>query len=352
MKKNLLCLAAVSILAVMGLASCGESGEQSTTLTLYTSTSEDNVKIMIPKFEEETGIHIEYIYGKTATIVSRITAEKDNPQADVVWLPTQYIEQNSDCYDSYIAENEKNKPEEYQSKTGFASVTNYSIPMLIYNKTLVKGELKGYADLLSSELTGKMAFGDATTSSSAYNHLENMLLDYGKGDTIAEKLMDYDAWTYVDSFYKNLDKKIVSSSATTLTGVVSGEYAVGLSWDTKGYEALSGQISDPNGTYKDIGISFMEEGVVPKTSGVGIIKNAKNNDNAKKFVDYMSSVKGQNILGTDIAGTNPIVKGSTVSSYKKSIDDLKTFSITTEESNTNKPKVIERYKEIVQKYSA
>lgn len=350
MKKQLvLGLCACTVLAVSGLVSCNS---KSVTLTLYTSTSEDNLQILLPKFEEATGIKVEYVYGKTATMVSRVTAEKDDPQGDVVWLPSQYIESNNDCYASYTAANEKAKPADYQSKDGFCSVTNYSIPVLIYNTTLVTGDITGYDDLLKADVKGKMAFGDATTSSSAYNHLENMLLDFGTGSTVVEKLASDSAWAYVDSFYQNLDKKIVESSATTLTGVVSGEYAVGLSWDTKGYEALSDKVTSPEGTYKNIKVSFMSEGVVPKTSGVGIIKNSKHMDAAKKFIDWMSSVEGQNILGTGIAGTNPIITTASVSSFKKNIADLKTYAITSDESNDNKAAVLEKYKDIVQKYSA
>jgi iron(III) transport system substrate-binding protein len=367
MKKPLLvCLGAG--LLVASLASCGEvssvasnsqgtsenpsSVKEDVTLTLYSSTSEDNLKIMIPKFEAETGIKIEYVYGSTSVIVNRVTAEKDAPQGDIVWLPTQYIESNSACYESYYAANDKDKPAAYQSSTGFCSITNYSIPVLIYNKTLTGSNITGYNDLLSSSLTGKMAFGDATTSSSAYNHLENMLLDFGTGSTVAEKLLSTSAWTYVDSFYKNLNNKIVSSSATTLTGVVSGEYAVGLSWDTKGYEALADKVANPTGTYKDVEVTFMSEGVVPKTSGVGIIKGTKHEAAAKKFIDWMSSVNGQTVLGKDIAGTNPILAAAEVATYKKSIKDLKTYAITSDESSTNKAAVLAKYKDIVQKYSA
>lgn len=366
MKKPLLAVVA-AVSCLFGMTACGSTSstsqtnpgtsstskeEEDVTLTLYSSTSEANLKIMISKFEAATGIKIEYVYGSTSTIVKRVTAEKNSPQGDIVWLPSQYIESNSDCYTSYKAANEADKPAAYQSADGFCSVTNYSIPVLIWNSTLVTGNITGYNDLTGTGLTGKMAFGDATTSSSAYNHLENMLLDFGTGTTVAEKLLSDSAWTYVDSFYKNLNNKIVSSSATTLTGVVSGEYACGLSWDTKGYEALADKVANPTGTYKDVNVTFMSEGVVPKTSGVSIIKGTKHEAAAKKFIDYMSSVAGQNVLGKDIAGTNPILSTAEVSSYKKSIKDLKTIAITSDESTNNKAAVLAKYKDIVQKYSA
>ena len=96
----------------------------------------------------------------------------------------------------------------------------------------------------------------------------------------------------------------------------------------------------------------MSEGVVPKTSGTGILKGTKNLPAAKKFIDYMSSNEGQTILGKDIAGTNPIVKTAEVASYKKNISELKTVAITPEESNASKAAVVAKFQTIVQKYSA
>lgn len=349
-----------STLALITLAGCSESPSETTSgsedlkgtkLTLYSSTSEANLKIMIPKFKEETGIDIEYVYGGTGEIVKRVTSEKNSPQADVVWLPTQYIEDNSDCYISYKAANDSAKPAEFQSSTGFCSITNFAIPVIIYNTTLVS-KIDGYADLLSSSLKGKIAFGDAAKSSSAYNHLENMLLAMGTGNTVKEKMESQSAWNYVDSFYANLDKKVVSSSGTTLTGVVSGEYAVGMSWDTKGYEALQGKIADPNGQYKDVEVCYMKEGVVPKTSGVGIIKGTKKEAAAKKFIDWMSSKNGQTVLGKDIAGTNPVLAEAEVASFKKSVSSMKTLSITSNESTDNKAAALAKYTDIIQKYTA
>lgn len=322
-----------------------------TTLTLYSSTSEANLKIMIPKFEADTGIKIEYVYGSTGDIVKRVSSEKNSPQADVVWLPTQYVEDNADCYISYKAKNDASKPTEFQSSTGFCSITNFAIPVLIYNTSLVS-KIEGYADLLSASLKGKIAFGDAAKSSSAYNHLENMLLAMGTGSTVKEKMESTAAWDYVDKFYANLDKKIVSSSGTTLTGVVSGEYAVGMSWDTKGYEALQGKIANPEGDYKNVDVCYMKEGVVPKTSGIGIIKGTKKEAASKAFVDWMSSKAGQTVLGKDIAGTNPVLAEAEVAAFKKNVSELKTLSITSKESTDNKAAALAKYTEIVQKYTA
>ena len=125
-----------------------------------------------------------------------------------------------------------------------------------------------------------------------------------------------------------------------------------MSWDTKGYEALQGKIQDPNGQYKNVEVCYMKEGVVPKTSGVGIIKGTKKEAAAKKFVDWMSSKSGQTVLGKDIAGTNPVLAEAEVASFKKSVSSMKTLAITSQESTDNKKAALAKYTDIVQKYTA
>lgn len=41
---------------------------------------------------------------------------------------------------------------------------------------------------------------------------------------------------------------------------------------------------------------YMKEGVISKPDGVYIIKNAKNMENAKKFIDFITSKEAQTII--------------------------------------------------------
>ncbi len=43
-------------------------------------------------------------------------------------------------------------------------------------------------------------------------------------------------------------------------------------------------------------VVYMKEGVISKPDGVYIIKNAKNMENAKKFVDYITSYDAQKMI--------------------------------------------------------
>ena len=200
---------------------------------------------------------------------------------------------------------------------------------------MVPNGIKGYKDLLNPELKGKIAFGDAGTSSSAYNHLENMLIDFGNGDVEADS-----AWGYVESLLNQLDGRIVNSSSVTYRGVASGEYAVGLSWDAPALELAQ---SENNTT----DFCYMEEGSASKLSGVCIIKGAKNLENAKKFIDFMSSAEGQTLLATNSAGANPVRTDVDMPESKAIMKTANIFPVNSVWSESVKAGVQERFTDLM-----
>lgn len=287
----ILVFCAVFVLSASGSQESADGGNK---LVLITSSSADNLDSVIPAFEEQTGIDVEIITGSTGEVYSRIQAERENPSCDVTWIGEYYAITDTSLFETYISTNDADYPETFRNTTGVFTATNGTCPVLIWNKDLVPNGLKGYQDLLDPALKGKIAFGDAGTSSSAYNHLENMLIDFGNGDVNAQE-----GWDYVEALLNQLDGRIVNSSSVTYRGVASGEYAVGLSWDAPALELAQ---SENNTT----GFCYMEEGSASKLSGICIIKGAKNLENAKKFVDFMSSAEGQSLLAMNSTGANPV----------------------------------------------
>lgn len=144
---------------------------KSNKLVLYTPTAQDNLDVMIPAFEEKYGIEVETVTASSGEIYSRIQAEKDNPYADVTWLGEYYVVSDTSYFEEYISENDKDMGD-FKNATGYATIVDYNVPVILYNKNLVSFEIKGYADLLNPELKGKIAMGNSANSSSAYNHLE------------------------------------------------------------------------------------------------------------------------------------------------------------------------------------
>ena len=334
--KRLSVLVILMFCCVLILSAGGSTeGNDSNKLVLITASADDNLNSVIPAFEEKTGIDVEIITGSTGEVYSRIQAERDNPSCDVTWIGEYYAIMDTSLFETYVSPNDEDYPEAFKNTTGVFTAVNGTCPVIIWNKELVPNGIKGYKDLLNPELKGKIAFGDAGTSSSAYNHLENMLIDFGNGDVEADS-----AWDYVESLLNQLDGRIVNSSSVTYRGVASGEYAVGLSWDAPALELAQ---SENNTTY----FCYMEEGSASKLSGVCIIKGAKNLENAKKFIDFMSSAEGQTLLATNSAGANPVRTDVDMPESKAIMKTANIFPVNSVWSESVKAGVQERFTDLM-----
>ena len=326
-----LCLAGMVFAQGSKEKSISSETQKSDKLVMITSTAADNLNAVVPAFEEKYGIKVEIVTGSTGEVYSRVKAEKDNPSTDITWIGEYYAMIDPSYFESYVSANDAEYPEAFRNKTGVFTAVNGTCPVIIYNTSLVDHEIVGYKDLLDPSLKGRIAFGDAGTSSSAYNHLENMLIDFGNGDVHAQE-----GWNYVEALLKQLEGRVTNSSSVTYKGVVSGEYAVGLAWDAPALQLVGADT--PN-----IKFCYMEEGSASKLSGMCIIKNAKNLENAKLFVDFISSKEGQSLIANRTAGANPVRTDVELPASKAIMRSANIFPVDSVWSSEIKPAVQEKF---------
>jgi iron(III) transport system substrate-binding protein len=206
---------------------------------------------------------------------------------------------------------------------------------LLVNKDLI-GDIKieGYKDLLNPALKGKIAMGDPSNSSSAFAQLTNILLAMGGDYTNAA------GWDYVKNLLAILNRKILNSSSAVHKGVADGEYIVGLTYE------------DPSAAYVRDGapveVIYMKEGVVYLSPGAAILKGAKNIENAKKFMDFLTSKKAQDIIGTKLT-VRPVRADAKLGSYMKPIDQIKVIQEDVIYVQQHKNEIVEKYKAIFTK---
>ncbi len=306
MKKVLSVLLVLCI--IMGLAACvsiptqqpttadSSSGDSagSTLTEPTTSKASGNLVIYCPhplafinplvsEFESQTGIKVEVIAAGTGELLKRVESEQGNPLGDIFWggsLST--MKPQMQLFENYQSANEPYVQEAMKNTEG--PLTRFTdIPSVLMINTDLIGdiEVKGYADLLKPELKGKIAHCDPSKSSSSYEHLINMLYAMGNGDP-------ENGWDYVHELCKNLDGKLLSGSSAVYKGVADGEYVVGLTFEEGGAKYVSDGAP--------VKLVYMEEGVISKADGVYIIKDAKNMDNAKNFIDFVTGKDAQTII--------------------------------------------------------
>ncbi|MBP1964928.1 ABC transporter substrate-binding protein [Paenibacillus aceris] len=261
--------------------------ETSKSLVVYTAAATDVMNIVIPEFEAKTGVKVEVVTAGTGEILKRIEAEQANPLGDIEWGGTvSVIAPKQQLFESYKSANESNLIDSAKNTEGMITRNNIIPMVLLVNKKLV-GDIKieGYADLLNPKLKGKIAFPDPAKSSTGLTHIENILQTIGAGD-------ENKGWDYIKSLTKNLDGKLLASSSAVPKGVADGEYVVGFTHE----ELASAAVRQGS----PVEVVYMKEGAIVSPGTVQIIKGAKNMENAKKFVDFLTSKELQSLTAAKL----------------------------------------------------
>ncbi len=287
--KKLLKLTLLTLMTLL-VVSCGGKEEkkevESNKVTVYSSHPTDLLNGIVNSFQEETGIEVDVVAAGTGEILKRVQAESENPMGDVVWGGGA---ESLNAYKEYFApyktsSNDVINPLFRDSEDkwfGFAI-----LPMvMVYNKDLVGAEdvPTAWADATNPKWKGQVAYASPVKSGSSYTIYATMLTAYGKDNG--------EGFKFIKKLVTNLDGKVLGSSTAVPKGVVGAEYAIGLMHE-KGavkYKKAGG----------NIGIVYPSEGTSAVPDAAALIKGAKNEKNAKIFLDYIVSKNVQERLGTE-----------------------------------------------------
>lgn len=143
--------------------------------------------------------------------------------------------------------------------------------VVIYNPRLVSAPPAGYADLLTPELRGQVAYADPMVSGSSFTVLATMMqvLD---GERALERFAD------------NVRGHVLSGSGTVVTAVASGEMRVGITlYETAKKRMLAGE---------HIAVIWPVEGTSAVPDGAAILAGCAHEENAQAFIRF--------ILGEDV----------------------------------------------------
>ena len=314
----------------------GGEGKASGDLVIYCPHPLEFINPLVSEFENQSDVKVEVIAAGTGELLKRVESEAANPLGDIFWggsLST--VKPVMNLFENYTSKNEADIQDDFKNTEG--PLTRFTdIPSVLMVNTDLVGdiEIKGYEDLLKPELKGKIAMSDPAKSSSSYEHLINMLYAMGKGDP--EK-----GWDYVDKFIQNLDGKLLSGSSAVYKGVADGEYVVGLTFEEGGAKYVADGAP--------VELVYMEEGVISKADGVYIIKDAKNMDNAKAFIDFITSKEAQTIIVEQL-NRRSVRKDVAPPSYMKSKDDMNIIKDEESVVVENKNAWLEKFADIFTNY--
>lgn len=247
-------------------------------LVVYSPHDADPLNDGVAQFQEKyPNINVEVIAAGTGELCQRLVAEAENPQGDVLWGGgADTLAAYTEYFEPYVCANDEFIGDAYKDADGYW-IGESPLPMcFIYNKTLIdEADVPTtWEGLCNENLKGKIAYCSPSKSGSAYTQLCTMLFSQ---PTIEE------GWALVEKFIANLDGKLQDSSGNCHKLVASGEYALGVTIEK------SAVLYADN---PDIGFVYPESNsAVP--DGVALIKGCPNEENAKLFIDFVTSAECQ-----------------------------------------------------------
>ena len=345
--KKVLALMLTSILT-LSLVACGNDGQDkgsdgkagdgadskpSGTVVVYSPHDADPLNAGINMFMDAyPDVEVEIVAAGTGELLNRISAESENPIADVIWGGgADSLAAYKEYFAPYVSSNDEFIDDAYKDAEDLW-IGESPLPMvLFYNKTLIEEagmEIPtSFDDLTDSQWKGKIAYVLPSKSGSAFTQLVTML--FGHGGT--EK-----GWDMVEKLYANLDGKILDSSSKAHKMVADGEFFVGITLEKAAVQ------------YKDnaaVGFVYPEDGTSAVPDGISLIKNAPNEDNAKLFIDYVTSKEFQEAQNKEW-GRRP-VRSDVTPVGLPALSEIELVDYDFDWAAKNKEAVIERFNEIM-----
>lgn len=255
-------------------------------ISVYTSLDEQLAREVFKAYEKDTGISIEWVRLSTGEAVSRMMAEKNNPQASI-WVGgvgLGHIQaKESGLTFPFTSENSEFVPANFKDEEGYWTGI-YAGPLCFVSNTQRLEELNleapvSWADLTKPEYEECIQMANPGTSGTSYNVLATMVQIMGE-----EKGFEY---------MKELDKNIVqytrSGSAPGKNAAI-GEVPIGI-----GY--AHDQVKLKAQGYPLV-ITFPEEGTGYEVASISLIKNGKEPELAKGLYNWLLSEKAAEIYAS------------------------------------------------------
>lgn len=272
---------------VLGVAGCGgddaKKGEEKE-LTMYIGVVEQAARVIAKEFEEDTGIKVKFVRMSGGETLSRIRAEKANPQASVWYggsVDSYIMAKKEGLLQPYKSPNAEKIPANFKDPEGYWTGIYQGYLGFIMNGTWFdehhQKAPESWNDLLDPAFKGQIIMGNPGTASTGYVILSSVVQKMGE-----EKGMDYMA-----KLNKQV-KQYTKSGAAPARSAALGECAVGITYLHNGIRMIKEG-------HTNVRLSLPKDGTAYELGAVAIIKGAPQEAAAKKFIDWSLTKKAQEI---------------------------------------------------------
>jgi iron(III) transport system substrate-binding protein len=311
------------------LSACGAAapGTGDTTITLYNGQHEQTADNLISAFEQKTGIHVVVRSDDEDVLADQIAAEGSRSPADV------FLTENSPPLESLQAKGLLSPvdsatlaktPSRFSSPEGDWVGVSARVSVIVYNPSLISASQlpTRITQLASPQYKGKLALAPGETDFqpivAAYQHA------YGTAATL----------TWLKAIHANAAGHVYPDNETIADEVNRGAAAFGVVNQYYWYR-MRAEIGSGNMHAKIAYFAPGDPGYVIDVSGAAVVKSSKHQAAAQKFLAFLVSNQGQEILATPGTGAGqslsfeyPIASGVTTKAGETPFTQLKPYPMT------------------------
>jgi iron(III) transport system substrate-binding protein len=304
MRRFLMLVLALALLPVAPAAAPAAEDK----LVIYTAYEEDELKAFWEQFRKDLpdlAAKASYIRGSTGPTIARLEAERANPQADVVWgVFNDYLTgaHRKGLLEPYAAKDSDKIPARFKHPdNAWQGVTLLTVAFAANQKRMAELKLpppRTWADLVDPKYKGHIVMSNPSTSGTAYLLLAAHVARLGEDK----------AFGYYTALDKNLSQ-VTKSGGAPGRMAASGETPIGV--------ALAYEVERAKKQGAPIDVIFPGDGVAWTFEGNGLVKGAKNPQNARRFLDWAISKSAMEAYaswrGTGITRPDIAVSGTKIS---------------------------------------
>ncbi len=298
---------------------------------IYASVDEGNAKKILDAFSAQTGITAEFVHLSSGPAMARITAEANNPQADV-WLgaPSEnhVVLKEEGLTIPYISDAMEKLDPSFKDPDGYWR-SFYMNPMAfaVNTEALKKaGATKptSWQDLLKPEYKDLIQMPTPQSSGTAYAIITTLVAIMGEDE----------AFEYMKKL-NPIIQTYTSSGTGPSKGVAVGQAAIGIQFTPAFFEFIDQGYP--------LEVIFPTEGVGFEAPAVSIIKGAKNIESAKILIDWLVSKDGQDVLSKEKTYFYPVIPEAELSKGMPAFSELKTIVVDKQWAGENKKRLVDRW---------
>jgi len=310
--------------AAMGVAACGgtstakpsagASGGAGDTITIYNGQHEQTTDALVKAFTAVTGIKVKVRSDDETVLAQQIEQEGGASPADVFYTensPALAELSGKGLLSPVDASTLAAVPAKYDSPTGDWVGVSARVSMLVYNTDMLTAAQlpTSVMDLADPTWKGKVAVAPGETDFQPI--VTSILAAKGKDATLA----------WLDGVKANGASHDYPDNETIVAKVNSGDVAIGLINNYYWYRLKASL----NGAAMHSALATFapqDPGYLINVSGAGVIKSSKHQAAAQRFLAYLASAPGQNVMAASDSFEYPIGSGVAVSDGQKPLADL------------------------------